>query len=83
MEQSSPYAKRVIGSIRREWTDHLIPLNEAHLRKILAEYVEYYNRSRCHQSLDGNAPEPRRVEDGSIHAIPHVGGLPREHRRAG
>ena len=81
----NPYAERVIGSIRRECTDHLIPLDETHLRKIHGEYVEYYNRSRCHQSLDGNAPEPRDGEDGdgSDYAIPHVGGLHHEYRRAG
>jgi len=81
----NPYAERVIGSIRRECTDHLVPLNEAHLRKILGEYVEYYNRVRCHQSLGGNAPERRAVEDGdgSVYAIPHLGGLHHEYRRAG
>jgi len=82
---SNPYAERVIGSIRRECTDHLVPLNEQHLRKILGAYVEYYNRARCNQSLDGNAPEPREVQDGdgSVYSIPHVGGLHREYRRAG
>ena len=81
----NPFVERVIGSIRRECTDHLVPLNEAHLRKILSEYVEYYNRSRCHQSLDGNAPEPRPVEtgDGSVYAIPHLGGLHHHYRLAG
>ena len=81
----NPYAERVIGSIRRECTDHLVPLNEAHLRKILGEYVAYYNTARCHQSLDGNSPEPRPVEDGdgSVIAIPRVGGLHYEYRRAG
>ena len=49
----NPFAERVIGSIRRECTDHLVSLNEAHLRSILGKYVAYYNRSRCHQSLDG------------------------------
>jgi len=80
----NPYAERVIGSIRRECTDHLVPLNEAHLRNILGEYVKYYNRSRCHQSLDANAPVPRAVEggDSSVYAIPHVGGLHHEYRRA-
>ena len=58
---------------------------KTHLRRTLNEYVEYYNRSRCHQSLDGNAPEPRPVEDGdgSVYAIPHLGGLHYEYRRAG
>ena len=80
----NPYVERVIGSIQRECTDHLIPLDEAHLRTILGEYVVYYNTARCHQSLDGNAPEPRAVDDGegSVYAIPPVGGLHHEYRRA-
>jgi transposase InsO family protein len=81
----NPFVERLIGSIRRECTDHLVPLDESHLRKILGEYVAYYNAARCHQSLDGNAPEPRTVEDGdgSVIAIPRVGGLHHEYRRAG
>jgi len=81
----NPYPECVIGSIRRKCTDHLVPLNEAHLREILSEYVEYYNHSRCQQSLDGNAPERRHVEDGdsSVYPIPHFGGLHHEYRRAG
>jgi len=81
----NPFVERVIGSIRRECANHIVPLNEAQLRKFLGEYVEYYNRSRCHQSLNGNAPESRDVEDddGSVYAIPHVGGLHHEYRRAG
>ena len=71
--------------MRRWHTDHLVPLNEAHLRKTLQEYVAYYNCSRRHQSLDGNAPEPRVVEDddGAVYAIPYLGGLHHEYRRAG
>lgn len=39
----NPYAERVIGSIRRECTDHFIVLGEQHLRRILRLYVGYYN----------------------------------------
>ena len=72
-------------SIKSECLDHIVPLSEAHLRKVIADYVEYYSRSRCHQSLDGNAPEPRDVEDGdgTVYAIPHLGGLHHHYRRAG
>jgi putative transposase len=42
----NPYVERVIGSIRRECLDHVIVLNEAHLRRILASYSRYYHRSR-------------------------------------
>ena len=44
--------------------DHVIPLGEDHLRRVLREYVEYYNESRCHMSLEGDSPRPRRIEDG-------------------
>jgi len=74
----NPYCERMIVSIRRECLDHLIVLNEAHLRRILASYFEYYHRSRPHLSLERNAPVPRRVErpaHGKVIAVPQVGGL--------
>ena len=45
------YVERLIGSIRRECTDHLIVFNAEHLRRILAKYVAYYNDVRTHVSL--------------------------------
>ena len=84
MSTENPFAERVIGSIRGECTDHLVPLNETHPRKVLGEYVGYFNRSRCHQSLEGNSPEPRELQngDGSVYAIPHLGGLRHRYTRA-
>ncbi len=79
------YAERLIGSIRRECLDHVIVLNEAHLIRILTEYFEYYHRSRPHQSLDGNSPEPRETqmpERGRIVSEPVLGGLHHCYRRA-
>ena len=38
----NPYVERLIGSIRRECLDHVIVLDERHLRRILREYVDYY-----------------------------------------
>ena len=73
-----PYAERVIGSIRRECLNHLIVLNEGHLRRILREYVRYYNQSRPHFSLCRNSPQPRDVEPpshGPVKGIPLLGGL--------
>ena len=80
----NPYAERVIGSIRRECADHLIILNEKHLRRILQEYVHYYNQSRPHLSLERNAPIPRNVEPsvpGAVVAVPQVGGLHHRYTR--
>jgi integrase-like protein len=81
----NPYAERVIGLIRRECLDHLIVLNEDHLRKILKEYVHYYNESRPHHSLERNAPVPRSIEPsalGAVVAVPQVGGLHHLNTRA-
>jgi putative transposase len=81
----NPYAERVIGSIRRECLDHLIVLNEDHLRRILRYYFKYYHDSRPHQSLERNSPTPREIEppsQGKIIAIPQVGGMHHRYRRA-
>ncbi len=81
----NPYVERLIGSIRRECLDHIIILNEAHMRRILASYFAYYHESRAHLSLARNAPVPRRVEhqsEGKVIAIPQVGGLHHRYHRA-
>ena len=44
----NPFVERVIGSIRRECLDHLLILNEAHLRRLLRGYIGYYNTARPH-----------------------------------
>lgn len=80
----NPYAERVIGSIRRECLDHVIVLGEQHVRRIMASYVDYYNNSRLHLSLDRDAPIPRKPgarKHGEIIAIPRVGGLHHRYER--
>jgi transposase InsO family protein len=79
----NPFCERVIGSIRRECLDHVIVMNERHLRRILREYVDYYHTCRTHLSLNKDPPETRTVEPpelGTIIAFPRVGGL--HHRYA-
>ena len=80
----NPYVERVIGSIRRECTDHIIALGERHLVRILLRYAAYYNRDRCHLHLERNAPEPRPVENGvgKVIATAHLGGLHHRYSRA-
>src|SRR5262249_8608971 len=73
--------KRLIGSTRRECTDHLVVFNEEHLRRILAKYGSYYNEVRTHLSLGKDAPCTRPIEwFGDIIARPILGGL--HHRYA-
>ena len=49
----NPFVERLIGSIRRECTDHIIPMGEKHLLRLLREYAAYFNASRTHHSLGG------------------------------
>ena len=42
----NPYAERVIGSIRRECLDHVVVLNERHLKRLLRNYFAYYTKGR-------------------------------------
>jgi len=49
----NPYVERVIGSIRRECLNHVIVFNDKHLRRLLRDYVDYYNHTRTHLSLNG------------------------------
>ena len=75
------YVERLIGSIWRECTDHLLVFNAEHLRRILAKYATYYNEVRTHVSLGKDAPCRRPVERlGDIVAYPVLGGL--HHRYA-
>ena len=79
----NPFAERVIGAIRRELLDHVIVLNEGHLRRRLHNYFRYYHGSRRHLALAKDAPESRAVEPsahGQVVALPQVGGL--HHRYA-
>jgi transposase InsO family protein len=81
----NPFVERVIGTIRRDCLDHLIVLNEPHLRRIMARYLEYYHLARCHRSLQRNSPVPRTTEapeQGGIVAIPYVSGLHHRYARA-
>ncbi len=80
----NPFVERAIGSIRRECLDHVIVLNERHLRRVLASYFNYYHRSRTHLSLGKDTPVGRPVQPaggGKIVAFPQVGGLHHRYER--
>ncbi len=78
------YVERVIGSIRRECLDHIVIFNERHLRRVLSSYVDYYQRTRTHLSLDKDCPDARPVMPpriGKVVTIPQVGGLHHRYER--
>jgi len=57
--RANAVAECVIGTLRRECLDHGIPLDEAHLRGILAEYADYDKRDWPHRTLGLETPRPR------------------------
>jgi len=48
-----------VGSCRREMLDHIIALNERHLRWLILDYVNYHHEDRIHDSLDKDTPNRR------------------------
>jgi putative transposase len=78
------YVERVIGSIRRECLDHVLVINERHLRRVLSSYADYYHRSRTHLSLAKDCPDARPIQrpnNSNVIAIPQVGGLHHRYER--
>jgi hypothetical protein len=72
------YVERLIGSIRRECLNHVIVVNDHHLRRLLANYFRYYHDSRMHLSLGKDAPKSRAVQSikwQPIVQFPEVGGV--------
>jgi transposase InsO family protein len=56
--KANAHCERLIGTLRRECLDHVIPINEAHLRRIVKEWAAYYNRARPHSSVGRKPPDP-------------------------
>ncbi len=72
------YAERFVRSVRDECLDHVIPLGEDHLRRVLREYLEHYHLERNHQGLDNRLLEPRAGpanDNGEVLRKRRLGGL--------
>lgn len=75
--KANAIAERLVGTFRRECVDHIIPLTERHLRAVLSEYVDYYNATRPHRTLELETPHgPRQAQrHGRVVATPVLGGI--------
>ena len=72
------YVERVIGSLRRELLDHVVILNERHLKRLLSSYLDYYHPWRPHQALERDAPNGRPIRAAEPYQViecPAVHGL--------
>ncbi len=82
--RANAIAERMVRSIRRECLDHVIVINERHLREVLDEFADYYNLDRPHRSLGLQSPLHRPlVRDGPVTRRPVLGGLHHVYGRAG
>jgi hypothetical protein len=74
-----------VGSCRHELLDHVIILNERHLKRLISAYLLYYHEDRTHLGLAKDAPAGRPTEirskaESKIQSFPRLGGL--HHRYA-
>ena len=80
--------ERFLGSVRRECLDHLLVLGETQLRRVLREYVRYFNDDRPHQGIAQQIPAGSRegptpvATGGNVQAILILGGLHHTYARA-
>ena len=72
-------AERFVGNCRRDLFDHVIVLNERHLKRLMTEYIRYYHDDRTHLGLKKQTPGCRVASECSggdkVIAMPRLGGL--------
>jgi transposase InsO family protein len=73
-------AERWVGNCRRDLLDHVIILNERHLKRLMNEYVRYYHVDRTHLGLGKQSPAGREAERNPevgcrVISMPRLGGL--------
>ena len=76
--------ERFLGSLRRECLDHLLILGERHLRRVVQEYVRYFNQLRPHQGMGQRLPAPAGpvpTTRGIVRASPILDGLHHDFQR--
>lgn len=84
---ANAFVERFNGTLRRETLNHFVFLNERHVLRAVNEYVVFYNRARFHQGKD-DIPDPydelreAPAETGRVVALPVLGGVQHDYRRA-
>ncbi len=81
---ANAFAERWVRSVREECLDKLLIVNEAHLHRVLREYVRYFNQARPHQGIEQRCPI--RIERGRRHGAVErrdvLGGIIHDYDRA-
>jgi transposase InsO family protein len=73
-------AERWVGNCRRDLLDHVIVLNERHLKRLMNEYIHHYHDDRTHLALKKGTPGGRvAAADTDVNrkaiSMPKLGGL--------
>jgi hypothetical protein len=73
-----------VGSCRRDLLDHIIALDERHLKRLLSEYVRYYHEDHTHLEVGKETPNCRAHSKASGRVLSHerLGGLHHRYDRA-
>ncbi len=82
---ASPYVERFMRTLRQEALDHFIFLSSDHIRRVVSEYVRYYNGARPSQAIHGiPQPYPELLRSppasGELVALPVLGGVQHDYR---
>ena len=86
--KANAICERFIGSVRRECLDFILILSDRHLRRVMKEYLTFFNRARPHQGINQQIPEARAATLPPVHerrnvvALPVLGGLHHDYRWA-
>jgi putative transposase len=76
------FVERLNGTIRREALDHFLLFSEKQVRRIISEYVEYYNFQRMHQGIN-KIPDAEIIENsGKIKKVQILSGLHHHYYRS-
>jgi putative transposase len=66
---ANAYAERWIRSVREECLDKVLIINQAHLRRVMREYVAFFNTARPHQGINQQIPVPQRVAQQAAQCV--------------
>ena len=89
---ASAHIERFMGTLRRECLQNFIFVSEGHLRRGVASFARYYNRSRTHQGISGIPSVPAGElrlrypipanDNGRLVSEPILGGLKHDYHLA-
>jgi transposase InsO family protein len=83
--KANAHCERFIGSLKRECLDHMLILQQCQLRRLVTQFVDYYNHSRPHQGISQRIParlgQHRHPQTGRVTSTPVLGGLHHSYAR--